>query len=365
MSCDKLVSSARTAQGQPRVTAALVGLVLIAVVALVVSGRSATAQQPGDAARLPEGAGLAARYPGDAGIERDPDIIFAEMFEVDSANQLRKRWEDVSNAEIMSLSADVPAGSAGRRSLLMTHIGGKSTGGHLYRRLLPGYDQWFVRFYVKFDPRCYPIHHFFHVGGYNPPTPWPQGGAGERPRGDERFSIGVEPFGDAWKWDYYTYWMEMRGSPPAGKTWGNVFIWGSNPKVERGKWICVELMVKMNEPVTEHNGELALWIDGRLVSHLGKGFPKGKWVWDKFVPGQGGQGIRWDYAKGGGVTFTVPEGGLPFEGFRWRNDPMLKLNYIWVLLYITKAPPAYVSKVWFDHIVVAKRYIGPIVTAGQ
>lgn len=49
-------------------------------------------------------------------------------------------------------------------------------------------------------------------------------------------------------------------------------------KVEKDRWICVELMIKMNDPVDEHNGELALWIDGKLISYLGKGFPKGKWV---------------------------------------------------------------------------------------
>ena len=41
------------------------------------------------------------------------------------------------------------------------------------------------------------------------------------------------------------------------------------------------------------------------MSHLGKGFPKGKWVYDKFMPG-------------------------------------------------------HVGKVWFDQIVVATDYIGPI-----
>jgi hypothetical protein len=154
--------------------------------------------------------------------------------------------------------------------------------------------------------------------------------------------------------------MEMRGSPPEGKTWGNSFIRDPKLKVEKGKWICVEVMMKMNDPVDEHNGEMALWINGKLVSHLGKGFPKGKWVYDKFIPGQGGDCIRWNDEKGGPEHFKVPEGGAPFEGFRWRKDPNLKINFLWVLLYITKAPEGQISKVWFDNIVVAKSYIGPI-----
>jgi len=155
--------------------------------------------------------------------------------------------------------------------------------------------------------------------------------------------------------------MEMRGSPPRGQTWGNSFIRDPNLRAERDRWTCLELMMKMND-VGETNGEMALWIDGKQVSHLGKGFPIGKWVYDKFLPGQGGEGVRWNDDRKGPERLNSPRGGLPFEGFRWRRDKRLKLNFLWVLLYITKAPPDHVSKVWFDNIVVAKDYIGPIVS---
>lgn len=288
--------------------------------------------------------GLAGRYRGDKGIENDPDVIFAENFEEGSLEAVKSRWESVKAIEIMSLSTDVPDASGGKYSLLMTHIGGRGTGGHLYRRLLPGHEQLYVRFYVKFAPDCYPIHHFVHVGGYNPSTPWPQGGAGIRPTGNERFTTGIEPYGRKWRWDFYSYWMGMRSSPDK-KSWGHDFINDENLKAQRGRWTCVELMMKMNDSVTEKNGEQALWIDGnpwkkdgQIVSHLGKGFPKGKWVWDSFIPD--------------------PD-GIPFEGFQWRSDEELKLNFLWILLYVTKAPPGHVSKVWFDDIVVARSYVGP------
>ncbi len=315
---------------------------------------------PPTPSKLPQGdAGIAASYPGDAGIGSDPQVVFAEDFEDRSLDTVLARWESVSAREIMTLSPDVPAGSGGKQSLLMSHVGGKNHGGHLYRRLLPGYDMLHVRFYVKFDPDCAPIHHFFHVGGYHPPTPWPQGGAGQRPRGDDRFSTGVEPFGNAWRWDYYSYWMEMRGSPPRGKTWGNSFIHNPATNVEKGRWTCLELMMKMND-VGKSNGEMALWIDGALVSHLGEGFPNGKWIFDKFIPGDGGESLRWNDEKAQAERFQVPAGGKPFDGFRWRNDEKLKINFLWVLLYITKAPPDHLSKIWFDQIVVAKQYIGPL-----
>ncbi len=303
---------------------------------------------------------LSADYPGDIGIEKDPRVVFAENFEEPSFDSLKPRWDTVSGAENMAFSEDVPPGSGGKHSLQMTHVGGKGTGAQLYRRLLPGCHQLHARFYVKFDPDCAPLHHFgTGLGGYNPATPWPQGGAGERPAGDKSLLVDIEPYGASWTWDYYTYWCEMRGSPPRGQTWGNSFIRDPQLKVARGQWICVEMMLKMND-VGQSNGELALWIDGKRVSHLGPGFPKGKWVYDKFIPGGDGEGVRWNDAKVGPENFQVPPGGQPFEGFRWRTADELKLNFLWLHVYITKASAGHVSRVWFDDAVVATEYIGPI-----
>lgn len=312
---------------------------------------------------MPEGdRGIAAKYPGDVGIDKDPNVLFVENFEEESIEAMCKRWENVKSPEIMSFSSDVPRGSSGKHSLLMERE--KGSGGHLYRRIRNeaggwGYDKLFLRFYVKFAPDCGELHHgVSSMGGNNPATPWPTGGAGERPNGADRFSSGIEPYGSAWVWDYYTYWCEMRGSPPAGRTWGNSFIRDPGLKVEKGKWICIEHMIKLND-LGDTNGEQALWIDGKLVSHLGKGFPKGVWIWDKFHPGKGGKGVRWNYEKGGREDFQVPEDGLPFEGFRWRTVKELNINYIWLYIY-TEKPPGHHIKVWFDDIVVAKGYIGPL-----
>ncbi|MEQ8786006.1 MAG: hypothetical protein RIC55_06890 [Pirellulaceae bacterium] len=301
--------------------------------------------------------GLAAKYPGDVGIARDPAVVFVENFDAGPLEEILKRWESVQHREILSLSSE--SLTDGGKSLLMTHVGGQGDGAHLYRRLAPGHDKLYVRFYVKFARDCAPIHHFFHIGGYQPATAWPQGGAGRRPRGDERFTIGIEPHGQSWAWDYYAYWMEMRGSPPRGQTWGNSFLGESKVKVARDTWICVELMTQVNA-VGESDGELALWIDGRPISHLGRGFPRGKWIYDKFLPGQGGEGVRWSDERRSPRQIDFPRDGLPFEGFRWRSDERLKLNFLWLLLYITKSPPDHESRIWFDNIVVAKEYIGPL-----
>ena len=129
-------------------------------------------------------AGFGHAYPGGAGIDKDPRVVFVEDFEEPSLDDMAKRWESVQGKEILSFTDDAPPGSGGKRSLRMTHVGGQGHGAHLYRRLRPGYEKLYARWYVKFDPDCGPIHHFgTNIGGYNPPTPWPQGGAGALQRG--------------------------------------------------------------------------------------------------------------------------------------------------------------------------------------
>jgi len=302
------------------------------------------------AEELPEGdTGIAAKYPGDRGIERDKAVVFVEKFNERTLNGLFRRWQDVKERQGISFSRDVPKGSRDKRSLLTTHIGGRGTGSYLTHHL-KGYKQLYARWYVKFDPKCHPIHHFGpSLAAKNPLKFYGGGHAGQRPPGDRHCHASLEPHGKSWTWGFYSYWHEMRSCPPRGMFYGNTFTWGAPGKeIVRGKWICVEIMMKMNDPVSAHNGELAYWLDGKLirhqgqiVSHLGPGFPKGRWTHDKFNPDSRGR---------------------PFEGFQWRTTKNMRIMHVKTGVYITTAPRGYVSKVWFDNIVVAKKYIGPIAT---
>ena len=60
---------------------------------------------------------IAQGYPGDAGIQSHPDVILAEMFDEASVANVTARWTNVGNNGSLSLDQDVPAGSAGTRSL--------------------------------------------------------------------------------------------------------------------------------------------------------------------------------------------------------------------------------------------------------
>jgi hypothetical protein len=117
--------------------------------------------------------GIATRYSGDAGIARDPRVLFVENFEEESLDALWQRWETVGGREGQSFAGDVPSGSHGKRSLEMDRQSG--SGPQLYRRLKNpaggiGFDPVFARYYVKFDPDCGEIHHFGTCLGGNQPT---------------------------------------------------------------------------------------------------------------------------------------------------------------------------------------------------
>ncbi len=324
---------------------------------------------------LPEGPGLAARYPGDAGIERDPAVVFVEDFRSGALADLGLRWTDINNKDgkVLAFIEDVPRGSASRWSLRMTATRNADSGGHLYRTFQPGYDRLFLRFYVKFAPDAGFNHHFVSLGGEIDPAKYAVGRAGLRP--DDRWNTGIEPaastqHGDRTPiappgiWHFYTYWPDMRSwQSPEGKAlndknafYGNNFEPSSPTPVPRGQWILVEIMVKMNSSRDAYDGEQAVWIDGKLAGRFARGTMKGKWLRDQF---------------------RVDPSGEPFEGFRWRSDPRVKINKLWLSHYVSSESAfprtdKYAAEhagflvntqkqtVWFACVVAATEYIGPL-----
>ncbi len=77
---------------------------------------------------LPSGDGLAAKYPGDQGIETDSAVIFAENFEVAAIADFSKRWDTVRDPQTMSLSEIKPGASSGKKSLLISQTAEQGTG---------------------------------------------------------------------------------------------------------------------------------------------------------------------------------------------------------------------------------------------
>lgn len=309
---------------------------------------------PSAAEPLAEGPGLSRLHPGDAGISQHPAVLFAENFELDSLAALKPGWNEIENKDgkVLELVRDHPPASSGAQCLQVTAALGENTGGHLFKRLNPIQTRVFARFYVKFAEDAPYIHHFCGLGGYNPPTNWPQGNAGKLAEGDKRFGVGIEPNGSygtlpaPGSWMFYTYWQDMKKSGDGGY-WGNGLWPQGKPGPKPGQWQCVEIMLQCNEVGTS-NGELALWLDGKLATHIRPGTKIGRWT---------GEGFE-----------VQPDGEHTFEGFRWRSVPDLAVSYFRISHYATAdsyrankvASPPQTNRVWFDDLVIATEYIGPI-----
>ncbi len=288
--------------------------------------------------------GIASKYPGDAGIQNDPNVIFAEMFEASNVGAVTANWTDNEGAAQMALQPDKPSGSPGNNSVRFTTVGGTVDAVYLYKRLNPGInDSLFLRYYVKYNTNGTFHHTGGGLGGYNPPSNWPIGTAGLKPTGSDRFKIYVEPLDISTpntngRMDYYAYWMGMRGNPVPNTYYGNSFINSPSVSISLSNWNCIEIMAKLNNPVTASNGEMALWINGTKVSHLKQGSPNGTWVWDTFTPGS----------------------GPAFEGFQWRNDANLNINWFFLQHFVSQDANGQQNSIYYDHVVAAKSYIGPI-----
>ena len=89
-----------------------------------------------------------------------------------------------------------------------------------------------------------------------------------------------------------------------------------------GAWQCWEFMIQANTAPDVADGKQAMWVDGKLIGEYG--------------------------------------------GIRWRSDMDLKVNALWLEHYgydagdPTKSYWGLQQTVWFDDVVVAKSYIGPI-----
>lgn len=287
-----------------------------------------------------ENAGIAQRYPHDAGIEKDPSILYVEKFD-DSLVAIHSRYNDVYNREGMSLDPDVPPGSAGPYSLKMTNIGGKNTGGHLYKSFPEGFgNEVYIRYYVKYPSlsKGYIHHQGIWFGGYQPASVYPDPRAGICGLGDKRIAIAYEPVNGLM--GTYLYWGDMQ-SAPDGHCWGTDMINSSRTAkpVEWDQWTCVEIMIRLNDPVSDYNGELRVWQNGVQTGYWGPGFPKGTSTYGRF---------------------TENETAAPFKGFRWRTDPALKITYVWIEFYDDTSPAGESHHIKYDHLVMSKKYIGPI-----
>jgi hypothetical protein len=255
---------------------------------------------------------------------KEPESALEELgtifFEDDFEDGDYDDWFDAYGPpEVIDNTQTAHSGSRALKCTAIYNDGNSSTSSIKYW-FHPGYDKVYFRWFCKFDStfdQGWGMHFcsLYAVEGNNK---WNQmGQAGIKPDGDDRFGSGFEPWSD-WetltppgRMQFYAYWHEMLPDN-SGPYWGNVFYPDTVIIPERGRWYCMEMMIKAND-AGHDNGEIAAWIDGELYMH--------------------------------------------FTGFNWRTTNELKIKRISLGIYIHNNPKDNIC--WFDDIALSTGYIGP------
>ncbi len=320
------------------------------------SGGSATGGSSGSGGSATGGSGatLSSEYPGDQGIENDPDVVWYEGFESATASAVVSRY-DSSNSQGLSLSSDVAPNTSGTQSGRFTASGSGPNATDLYKRLDPGFDELFVRYYAKYEGGVSWHHTGVWVGGYNPASNWPSPQAGIKPDGDDRFHVSLEPIssGPNPRLDFYNYWMTMHSwmDNPSGNTayYGNSLVHDANFRVDDDAWMCIEIKVKLNPSGSSGAGaELAVWKNDQSIIHYTDTAPLGRWLKDKFCPQNATANSCTDYPAPPGTQH------IPLD-LQYRSTTNLKLNAFWPQNYISSGGS---GSVYYDHMVIATRRVG-------
>ncbi|HEY8549375.1 MAG TPA: hypothetical protein VIL35_05405 [Vicinamibacterales bacterium] len=301
--------------------AAIVGVVLATVV------HSQSAPPP-----LPEGnAGIAAAYPNDAGIANHPNVLFADGFEeYSSIGQLTGSGNYDNYYQGGNLAIDTSVRFSGAKSLRMRMPAtGSEVANAVVREISPARDALYMRVYARYSPTYAGLnaaHNGLRItGNYS--------GPGRRPNGRDFFLVNIEHS----KWGseaepgythayvyhpeqddvYGEHWYSDGRVTNGQQSFGPYFV--ARPPVipARGTWICYEVLVQMNTPGSR-DGRVAVWQDGELIAD---------WVNIRF---RDVNTVKID-------EIQLENGG---QGSSQQNDK------------------------WYDNLVIATSYIGPMSTGG-
>lgn len=272
--------------------------------------------------------GLAAKYPGDRGIEKNPDVIFSTGFEKED---WKKEWTQ-SAGKVDTIAADPtnkfePFNGKACRSHLPKgeHTAMNMT--YQFQKKI-GYEPEaiYFRYYLRFGDDW----HQTVDGGKMPGISGTYGKAGwggRKVNGKDGWSArgifgrtfpegnplaGKQPLG------WYCYHADMESDYGSGWIWTK----GYRGFLDNNRWYCIEQYVKLNTPGTgggkgANDGILRVWIDGRPA-----------------------------YEK---------------TDIRFRDTDNLKVEQIWMNVYHGGTTPSPRDQhLYVDNVVVAKKYIGPM-----
>ena len=292
--------------------------------------------------------GIAARYPEDKNIASDPAVIFADDFEsYTSPSQLTTKWNGAYQLQNIRIATEAGNVFSGGKSLEFSlPISTTEVSNSLKKRLSPEQDTVFLRAYTKFDAG-YSVNTSNH-NGLRLSAKYP--GPGIIPPADGtgfflfllQNNIEGSPLPGETAPGYshlYVYWPGQRSSfgdhwypdgmvKPVVSGIGNLGEWLAFPNQypdfkpmpdflpERNRWYCYELMVRANTP-GQRDGEVKYWIDGNLVSD--------------------------------------------FPNLNIRSVSTLKMDEAHIGLHAMHSER--VNKKWYDNVVIATKYIGPMASS--
>ncbi|HEY6225752.1 MAG TPA: carbon-nitrogen hydrolase family protein, partial [Verrucomicrobiae bacterium] len=151
--------------------------------------------------------GIAARYPNDVGIEKDPQVLFADDFESGDL----KKWDE--KRATIAITEEKP--NSGKYCVHIPMHRGKDHGGDAIKWFMPDAEKVYARIYVKFSADYQYNHHFLWLGANQRTNKWSAfGKAGLKPNGTY-YSTGMEPW-FAWgknpspgEVNFYSYFLDM------------------------------------------------------------------------------------------------------------------------------------------------------------
>lgn len=247
----------------------LAGLSLITLTFFISTARPIAAQEK------PNPEGLAAKYPGDVGIETDPAVLLVEDFEKEprTVSWMKPegwfagvKFEPGGGMEITDKVA-----AAGQRCLQYNLKKGKQSSGGMFHQIKPSATLYY-RYYRMFE------RDWEWPNGYGPHDLGIYGWLGNFPGPSECDLCFLADFwmtGDTMvrintprqKVDP-NRWMKDNGfvpSPPGGH--GLPWNVSKPDKIEPMKWHCVEVMARVSSP-GQNDGVAKLWVNGKLVSDV-------------------------------------------------------------------------------------------------
>jgi hypothetical protein len=281
--------------------------------------------------------GIASRHPGDVGIGSDPDVIFADDFEgYTRGADLSNRWDNVFQRQYVDITteaANVYLGSKALQFILPQQTA--SLGDATEKILSPEQDVLFLRYYSKIQPP-YDVAGSMHDGASISAHYVVNGQAtpGVPANGTNKFLANLEndrydsAMPSPGHLNIYLYHPEQRDVYgdhfyPNGEVspntslkfnYGPGFVSRPNIILKLDRWYCYEYMMQANTP-GKRDGRIAIWVDGALVAD--------------------------------------------FPGLRLRDVATLKIDRFGLSFYLGTNLKGEVRK-WYDNVVAAKSYIGPI-----